>query len=141
MTTLVRGGLVIGPVSAQPMDVLVDGEKVVALLAPGDSSLGADLAAGAERVIDATGKYVKKTITVEIKKGKSVTQMAATIKTKLDELLEAHWQFSYNVVGNSVTVWPTDSAADPDKEGSPSSSPADKDVDAKVRKETHPLKK
>jgi dihydropyrimidinase len=58
MTTLVRGGLVIGPVSAQPMDVLVDGERVVALLAPGDTSLGHDLAAGADEVIDATGKYV-----------------------------------------------------------------------------------
>ena len=58
MTTLIRGGLVVGPVSAQPMDVLVDGEKVVALLSPGDASLGADLAANADRVIDATGKYV-----------------------------------------------------------------------------------
>ena len=34
-------------VSAQPMDVLVDGEKVVALLAPGDASLGADPASTA----------------------------------------------------------------------------------------------
>ncbi len=58
MTVLVRGGLVVGPVSAQPMDVLIDGEKVVALLAAGDASLGADLASTAERVIDATGKYV-----------------------------------------------------------------------------------
>jgi dihydropyrimidinase len=58
VTTLVRGGLVVGPVSAQPMDVLIDGEKVVALLAPGDTSLGSDLAATAEHVVDATGKYV-----------------------------------------------------------------------------------
>jgi len=58
VTTLIRGGLVVGPVSAQPMDVLIDGEKVVALLSPGDASLGADLAATADRVIDATGKYV-----------------------------------------------------------------------------------
>jgi dihydropyrimidinase len=58
MTTFIHGGLVVGPVSAQPMDVLVDGEKVVALLSPGDSSLGADLASGADTVIDATGKYV-----------------------------------------------------------------------------------
>ena len=35
MTLLVRGGTVVGPVSAQPMDVLVDGDRVVALLAPG----------------------------------------------------------------------------------------------------------
>ena len=53
-----RGGLVVGPVSAQPLDVLIDGERIVALLAPGDTSLGADLAATADRVIDATGKYV-----------------------------------------------------------------------------------
>jgi dihydropyrimidinase len=58
VTTLVRGGLVVGPVSAQPLDVLVDGERIVALLAPGDTSLGADLAASADLVIDATGKYV-----------------------------------------------------------------------------------
>jgi dihydropyrimidinase len=58
VTTLIRGGLVVGPVSAQPMDVLVDGEKVVALLSPGDRSLGADLAATAGTVVDATGKYV-----------------------------------------------------------------------------------
>jgi dihydropyrimidinase len=58
MTTLIRGGLVVGPVTAQPMDVLIDGERVVALLAPGENTLGVDLAASAERVIDATGKYV-----------------------------------------------------------------------------------
>ncbi len=58
MTVLVRGGTVVSPVSAVPMDVLVDGERIVALLSPGDLSLGADLAASAERVIDATGKYV-----------------------------------------------------------------------------------
>jgi dihydropyrimidinase len=58
MTLLIRGGLVVGPVSAQPMDVLVDGERVVALLAPGDTSLGSDLASSADRVIDATAKYV-----------------------------------------------------------------------------------
>jgi dihydropyrimidinase len=58
MTLLIRGGLVVGPVSAQPMDVLVDGERVVALLAPGDTSLGSDVASSADRVIDATAKYV-----------------------------------------------------------------------------------
>jgi len=58
VTLLVRGGLVVGPTGAQPADVLVDGERVVALLAPGDGSLGADLAASADQVVDATGKYV-----------------------------------------------------------------------------------
>jgi dihydropyrimidinase len=58
VTTLIRGGLVIGPVSAQPLDVLIDGERIVALLAPGDTTLGADLASTVDEVIDATGKYV-----------------------------------------------------------------------------------
>jgi dihydropyrimidinase len=58
VTTFIRGGVVVGPVSAQPLDVLIDGERIVAVLAPGDTSLGADLSASAETVIDATGKYV-----------------------------------------------------------------------------------
>jgi len=58
VTTLIHGGTVVSPVSAQPMDVLIDGERIVALLSPGDRSLGADLAADAHTVIDATGKYV-----------------------------------------------------------------------------------
>jgi len=58
VTTFIHGGTVVSPISAQPMDVLIDGEKVVALLAPGDASLGADLASTADTVIDATGKYV-----------------------------------------------------------------------------------
>ncbi|WP_265520934.1 dihydropyrimidinase [Oerskovia flava] len=56
--TLIRGGTVVGPTGSAEMDVLVDGEQVAALLRPGDMRLGVDLAAGAERVIDATGKYV-----------------------------------------------------------------------------------
>lgn len=56
--TLIRGGTVVGPTGSTLADVLVDGEQVAALLRPGDQSLGADLAATAERVIDATGKYV-----------------------------------------------------------------------------------
>jgi len=58
VTTFIHGGTVVSPVSAQPMDVLIEGETVVALLAPGDTSLGAELAADADTVIDATGKYV-----------------------------------------------------------------------------------
>jgi dihydropyrimidinase len=57
MTTLIRNGTVVSATGASPADVLIDGERVVALLAPGETSLGADLAATAE-VIDATGKYV-----------------------------------------------------------------------------------
>jgi dihydropyrimidinase len=58
VTTFIHGGTVVGPVSAQPLDVLIDGERIVALLAPGDASLGADLASTADTLIDATGKYV-----------------------------------------------------------------------------------
>ena len=39
-------------------DVLIDGETIAAVLAPGQTSLGADLEAEADRVIDAAGKYV-----------------------------------------------------------------------------------
>ncbi len=58
MTLLVRGGTVVSPTGRMAMDVLVDGERIVALLAPGDTSLAVDLAATADTVIDATGKYV-----------------------------------------------------------------------------------
>ncbi len=58
MTLLVRGGTVVSPTGRTAMDVLVEGERIVALLAPGDQTLGVDLAAGADTVIDATGKYV-----------------------------------------------------------------------------------
>ncbi len=58
MTILVRGGTVVGPTGATRADVLVDGETIAALVEPGSTALGADLAATADRVIDATGKYV-----------------------------------------------------------------------------------
>jgi dihydropyrimidinase len=58
MTTLIRGGTVVTATGRGAADVLIDGERIAALLAPGDTSLGVDLAAGAETVIDATGKYV-----------------------------------------------------------------------------------
>jgi dihydropyrimidinase len=49
---LISGGTVVGATGAVPMDVLVDGETIAALYAPGGAP-----ASGAE-VIDATGKYV-----------------------------------------------------------------------------------
>jgi dihydropyrimidinase len=58
MTTLIRGGTVVSTTGRVRADVLVDGERIAALLAPGDTSLGSDLAASAEVVVDATGKYV-----------------------------------------------------------------------------------
>jgi dihydropyrimidinase len=57
-TVLIRGGTVVGPTSTAQVDVLVDGERVVALLAPGDTSLGADLPSSVDTVVDATEKYV-----------------------------------------------------------------------------------
>src|SRR6476619_3174850 len=54
-TTLISGGQVISTTGVVPMDVLVDGEAIAALYAPGSAA-----AAGvtADRTIDATGKYV-----------------------------------------------------------------------------------
>jgi dihydropyrimidinase len=60
-TTLIRGGTVVGAAGSAPADVLVDGETIAAVLAPGATALGVDLAATSDRwdrVIDATGKYV-----------------------------------------------------------------------------------
>jgi dihydropyrimidinase len=48
---LIKGGTVIGPTGASLADVLIDGETVAALFAPGQAPAGPD-------VIDATGKYV-----------------------------------------------------------------------------------
>lgn len=56
MRTLIRHGLVVSPTGTSAMDVLVDGETIAALLAPGPQS--DDLAQSVDRVIDATGKYV-----------------------------------------------------------------------------------
>ncbi|MGW4366461.1 dihydropyrimidinase [Nocardia takedensis] len=57
-TTFVHGGTVVSATGAQPLDVLVDGATIAAVLRPGSTALGADLAATADRVIDAAGKYV-----------------------------------------------------------------------------------
>jgi dihydropyrimidinase len=54
---LITGGTVVGPTGSALMDVLIDGETIAAVLQPGSTALGIDLAA-AGRVIDATGKYV-----------------------------------------------------------------------------------
>ncbi len=58
MTTLITNGTVISPTGATPADVLIDGERIVALVEPGSTALGSDLAATAGLVIDARGKYV-----------------------------------------------------------------------------------
>jgi dihydropyrimidinase len=51
VSTLITGGTVIGPTGAVAADVLIDGETVAALFAPGRGPADAD-------TIDATGKYV-----------------------------------------------------------------------------------
>ncbi|WP_265523071.1 dihydropyrimidinase [Oerskovia flava] len=58
MKTLISGGTVVNATGRAPADVLVDGETVAAVLAPGSTALGVDLAAHVDQVIDATGKYV-----------------------------------------------------------------------------------
>ncbi|GAB3149047.1 dihydropyrimidinase [Microbacterium neimengense] len=57
-TTLITGGTVVSATGRVTADVLVDGERIVAVLAPGSQLLGSDLTASVDAVIDATGKYV-----------------------------------------------------------------------------------
>ncbi|WP_207842809.1 dihydropyrimidinase [Williamsia soli] len=57
-TILISGGTVISATGRQLIDVLIDGETIVALIEPGSSTLGTDLAGNVDKVIDATGKYV-----------------------------------------------------------------------------------
>jgi dihydropyrimidinase len=58
MTILVKNGVVVSPTGAIAADVLIDGERIVALLEPGTTRLGVDLEATADVVIDARDKYV-----------------------------------------------------------------------------------
>ncbi|WP_277213380.1 dihydropyrimidinase [Isoptericola croceus] len=58
MKTLITGGTVVNASGRSRADVLIDGEKVVALLDPGSTALGVDLARAVDTIIDATGKYV-----------------------------------------------------------------------------------
>lgn len=57
-TTLITGGTVVNATGRGAADVLVDGEQIAAVLTPGSTLLGHDLAASVDRVVDATGKYV-----------------------------------------------------------------------------------
>jgi dihydropyrimidinase len=57
-TTLIKNGTVVNATGTATADVLIDGETIAAVLAPGSSLLGFDLEAAADVVIDATGKYV-----------------------------------------------------------------------------------
>ncbi len=57
-TLLITGGTVVSSTGRVEADVLVDGERIVAVLPPGSSLLGTDLKASVDQIIDATGKYV-----------------------------------------------------------------------------------
>ncbi|MGV8969291.1 MAG: dihydropyrimidinase [Microbacteriaceae bacterium] len=57
-TTLITGGTVVTATGRSAADVLIDGDVIVAVLAPGSVVLGSDLGATVDRVIDASGKYV-----------------------------------------------------------------------------------
>ncbi|WP_407318354.1 dihydropyrimidinase [Isoptericola halotolerans] len=58
MKTLITGGTVVNATGRSRADVLIDGETIVALLEPGSTVLGVELARAVDTVIDATGKYV-----------------------------------------------------------------------------------
>ncbi len=96
-------------------------------------------------VKDKNGKFVKKTIELKIKKGRSAIQHACDLAMMLDACIKMGFQFSYVKTDNGITIQPTDAGADPDKEGSPKKYPPDEagkpKVDMKVVKETHPVKK
>ncbi|MCW2657256.1 MAG: phenylhydantoinase [Jatrophihabitans sp.] len=53
--TLIRGGRVVSSTGSAVQDVLIDGETIAAVIAPGSNALGS---INADTVIDATGKYV-----------------------------------------------------------------------------------
>jgi dihydropyrimidinase len=53
--TLISGGSVVSATGVTPIDVLIDGETITALLQPGQT---AAIGVTPDRVIDATGKYV-----------------------------------------------------------------------------------
>jgi dihydropyrimidinase len=57
MTTLITGGTVVSPAGATPMDVVIDGETIAALVPPG-SQLVEDAGRNGATTIDAAGKYV-----------------------------------------------------------------------------------
>jgi len=57
-TTLIQGGTVVSATGRVEADVLIDGEKIVAVVNPGSTVFGSDLTASADVVVDATGKYV-----------------------------------------------------------------------------------
>jgi dihydropyrimidinase len=57
MTILIKNGIVVSPTGRHEADVLVDDQQIAAVLQPG-SDAAASAESGAEKVIDAAGKYV-----------------------------------------------------------------------------------
>ena len=58
MKTLIKNGTVVNSTGTASADVLIDGETIAAVLAPGSHLLGFDVEKNVDTVIDATGKYV-----------------------------------------------------------------------------------
>src|SRR4051794_7146023 len=58
MRTLIKNGTVVNATGTAEADVLIDGETIAAVLAPGSTLLGFDLARNVDRVIDARDRYV-----------------------------------------------------------------------------------
>jgi dihydropyrimidinase len=58
MKTLIKNGTVVNSTGTASADVLIDGEKIAAVLAPGSTLLGFDIERNVDTVIDAAGKYV-----------------------------------------------------------------------------------
>jgi len=56
--TLIKNGTVVNATGTATADVLIDGETIAAVLAPGSSLLGFDVESNVDTVIDAKGKYV-----------------------------------------------------------------------------------
>src|SRR5580658_7539891 len=56
--TLIKNGTVVNSTGTGAADVLIDGETIAAVLAPGSTLLGFDVEANVDTVIDASGKLV-----------------------------------------------------------------------------------
>jgi dihydropyrimidinase len=56
--TLIKNGTVVSATGTAVADVLIDGETIAAVLAPGSTLLGFDLEHNVDAVIDAKGRYV-----------------------------------------------------------------------------------
>jgi dihydropyrimidinase len=56
--TLIKNGTVVNATGTAQADVLIEGETIAAVLAPGSTLLGFDLESNVDTVVDATGKYV-----------------------------------------------------------------------------------